>query len=249
MPKNDITLAPETGFLALAQEAGKRGFAETIKANAGPGGITPADLQRVKIPSAGGRAWDLGEDEVAQEFEGVILHHRDIRAFWKDKAVGEHRPPDCYSPDAEVGLCTDAALSAKLGIGGDCSKCPMSQWGTAMDEKGNATKGQACALRKMMLILRPGSYLPVVLSVPPSSLKSVRQYMLRLANKGTIYNGVTTVFALSSDKSANGITYSQVTPKRGRELTPAEVQGLVEYAHAVLPAFESAVEDAAPSEE
>ena len=247
--KNAITLAEQGGFLALQPQEGGRSLAVTIATNAGPGGITPADLERIKVPAGGGIAWQLPDEEVAKEFEGVILHQQAFRAFWKDKAVGEHRPPDCYSPDAEIGLCTDGVQSAKLGIGGDCSKCPMAQWGTAIDEKGNKTKGQACSLRTMLLIVRPANLLPVILSVPPSSLKSVRQYILRLANKGTVYSEVTTLFSLAAEKSATGITYSQVVPKRGRDLMPGEIKGFVEYAKAVLPAFEGAVAEAAPTEE
>jgi hypothetical protein len=226
-----VDASPEaSGFLALVAQDDGKSIAEVIRRNVGPGGITPADLERIKVPSGGQLAWTLEDDEVAKEFDGVILAQRDIRAYWRERYNGEHTPPDCYSQDAEVGVGNP---------GGSCADCPFSKFGTSVNEKGEAGKGQACALRRVLLILRPGNRLPIVLSVPPSSLKPVRNYLLRLSNKGTIFTDVTTTFGLIAEKSAGGIVYSQVLPRRGRDLTPAEGAALQEYVKAVIPAFEA----------
>ncbi len=221
---------PSSGFLALLPQEGGKTIADVIRVNVGPGGITPADLERIKVPAGGQLAWTLDDDEPAKEFEGVILAQRDIRAYWRERYNGEHTPPDCYSQDAETGVGTP---------GGSCAACPFAQFGSAVNEKGEAGKGQACALRRVLLILRPDNRLPVVLSVPPSSLKPVRNYLLRLSNKGTIFTDVTTVFGLAAEKSGSGIVYSQVMPRRGRDLGPTEGAALQEYVKAVMPAFQA----------
>lgn len=227
-------------FLALTA-IGDNGssITDVLAENVGPHGITPADLERVKVPTGGATFWTIPSaegDAAIKTVEGVVLHSRDVRGYWPDKFAGANVPPVCASQDGEIGICTDEALS----LGGECAKCPMAQWGTATDEKGSPTSGQACKTRRLLLVLSVDSPLPRLLSVPPSSLKSVRQYAVRLSGQAKRLSEVLTAFELTKTKSRTGIEFSQVAARKVRDLDPEEVVAITKYAKAILPAFQAA---------
>lgn len=233
-----LAKVPGSDFLALAStEQGNR-LSEILKENFGPRGITPSDLPRIKIPAGGSLSWELDDDETAKSFDAVILAHREGRRYYKDRQVQEGKQPDCYSPDTFNGYGDP---------GGECDACPLSQWGTAVNEKGKPTRGQACQLRHMMLLLRPGNLLPIVLSASPGSLKQLNRYLMRLSTKAIGHGEVVTSFALEATKSQDGVTYAQLSLKMARQLTPAEYKGMVAYTEAVAPAW-GAVRDTSPDE-
>ena len=85
-----------SGEMVVASQIGGQEFAllkvnpaeiiEIIRENTGGDGLTARDLDRVKIPSGGGAAWELPSlegGEVAKEFVGVVLLHKNARVFWK----------------------------------------------------------------------------------------------------------------------------------------------------------------------
>jgi hypothetical protein len=237
-PKDKITLAETSEFVALAPSTAGCSVAELIRENVGQGGITPADLQRIKVPAGGGLAWAMEDDEPAKEFEAVILAHGHRRAYWQRKFDGANVPPDCWSSDAEIGLGMYGKGSQE-NPHGFCAECRMSQFNSSVDDKGQAGKGQACQLRHVLMLLRPTSLLPIVLSVPPSSLKEVKNYLLRLVNTATKFNQTTTRFSLKKAKSSNGIEYSQIVATKGRMLEPSELSNIEAYVRQVMPAFQA----------
>jgi len=74
--------------------------------------------------------------------------------------------------------------------------------------------------------------------VPPSSMRDVRQYFLRLAGAGVPYYGVTTKLTLEQDKSQGGITYSKIKPSLGARLAPEELVRIKEFREAIVPALQ-----------
>jgi hypothetical protein len=142
---------------------------EILQENVG-GAITEFDLQRAKVPTGGMTAWVLpsldGEDEIVQHIDGVIVYHREPRAFWKQSIDegGGNNPPDCSSVDGKLGVGDP---------GGECSVCPMAEWGS---KDHGESRGQACKQMKLIFLLRPESLLPMALFLPPTSIRPVRQY-------------------------------------------------------------------------
>ena len=228
----------EQHFLMLASDDRAQQAKAMLAKNTGSSGITLGDLDRIKVPTAGITSWSVptAEGEVqAPAIIGVIVAFRDVRAYYRNPYSGENNPPDCTSQDMEHG-------HGDIGDGQQsrpCASCPMSQWGSKMGPDGKARKGQACAVRRPMLILEPEGLLPKILSVPPSSLKSLRSYFLRLSAP---YDNVVTSLAL--EKVDAKPAYSRIVPRMMRLLSPAEVTSVKAYQQAALGAFEAVTIDA-----
>jgi len=185
--------------------------------NIGSDGLRPQDLDKIKVPAGGGSAWEvptLKGPEPVKVLEGIILHFKDVRAYWKDKGTN-NAPPDCSSMDNQVGQGTP---------GGDCHKCPLAQFGSAIDEQGNASKGQACKSMRLLLFLRQDTMLPMIVNLPPTSIQPAKKYFLRLVSNGYPYYGVTTQLRLEQAKSGGGKPYSVVAFDMGRDLKPEELE-------------------------
>lgn len=187
---------------------------ESIAANIGSGAVSEFDLPRLKVPAGGGTVWmvqTLEGEEPIQALLGVIIWKRDIRTYWQKgyDETAERNPPDCQSPDGIVGIGEP---------GGECAKCPLAQFGS--DPKGG--KGQACAQGEQLFLLTESSMLPTLLTLPPTSLKPARQYMMKLIGQGVPYYAALTAVTLKVVPNAAGIKYSQAEFQFVRMLSEQE---------------------------
>jgi len=193
-----------------------------IKDNLGSDGLKMEDLDRVKVPSGGGIAFEVptleGTDSI-KELEGVVVAFKDIRVYWENQFEGGGAPPDCSSEDCVTGTGNP---------GGQCSMCPMAEFGS----KGN---GQACQQKRVLLVLVEGRTLPISIIAPATSLKNIKKYFLRLASVGKRYSDVVTKFTLVKEKSGDGIEYSQIDASVARQLEPEECDGAKSYGEAIVP--------------
>ncbi len=99
-------------------KSGVEQLPEILKANLGSDGLNVSDLDRIKMPAGGGISWEvptLTGLKTEQVIKGVIVFHKNVRAFW-EKAFGDApgEPPDCSSDDGIMGVGKP---------GGDCAKC------------------------------------------------------------------------------------------------------------------------------
>lgn len=132
-------------------------------------GLGTIPFDRVKIPSGGGLAFEIpGEEEddaeTAQELIGVILDHGPVNAYWANKFAGGNEQPDCSSFDGKQGV---DRITGEIK---DCATCPYNQFGSD-----NA--GKACKNVHRVYILREDNPVPLILSLPPTSLKYMRDYI------------------------------------------------------------------------
>ena len=201
---------------------------DAVRENYGPGeDLGLYDLDYIKIPSGGSIAWTIptetGED-VVKEFEGVIVAMHDRRQYW-EKGVdgGEKGPPDCQSFDLITGHGNP---------GGSCATCRFAEFGSAKNFTG---KGQACSMRKEMLIMLPTLAMPVRLSLSPGSLKSMKQYRKELVRVMKNPRNVVTKFSLRKESGDND--YSVVVMSRARDLTPDEADAFKQYQDALAQCF------------
>lgn len=159
-------------------------------------------FDRVKIPSGGGLAFEVpGDDpdspDMVKELVGVIVDHHPINVYYRESYTGGNEQPDCASDDGKVG---------DGDPGGDCSKCPLNQWGSDPD----GGRGKACQNKRRVYILREGDLFPVLLSLPATSLKAFADFMAkRVLGKGRRSYEVLTRVTLKKATSGGGITYSQ----------------------------------------
>ena len=191
---------------------------EAIKVNLGEGGMEATGLPKISIPAGGGQSFDvptLEGTEPKKTVEGVIVNFNDFRTYWEEGFDGSGTPPDCYSTDSRVGVGTP---------GGECSSCPLSQWGSASDGK-----GQACNLKRKLMIVPEDRNLPIVLDVPPSSLKPIKDYFLNLASFGKKFYHIISRFSLEVDKSKGGIKFSKLKIEMTRPLDETEQAMIDKY--------------------
>lgn len=189
-------------------------------------GLGSIPYDRVKIPSGGGLAFELpGEDEdhpiSATELVGVILYHHPINAYWKEKFNGGNEQPDCSSLDGKQGISKDD------GVITECAGCPFNQFGSD-------GAGKACKNAHRVYILTEGNPVPLILSLPPTSLKPLRDYIgKKILLKGMRSYEVITKITLKKDKNANGIAYSKAVFDIVGQLSAEQAQAVAAMAESI----------------
>lgn len=194
--------------------------ARALQENLGGDKLGLSDLNRIKVPAAGGTAWAVqapsGEDHV-KAIEGIIVAIERRRAFWASAGVSQ-TPPDCYSSDCVTGIGRP---------GGVCDACPMNAFGSAKKPDGSPGRGKACKETRLLFLLRPGEILPDVVSVPPGSIRTLRPFLTRLSRPVRHY---VTSLSLAKATNKDGTAFSQVAPSVVRDLSPAEAAVVDQYA-------------------
>lgn len=225
-PDKPGALAPYAEFL-MNQEV-----KELLADNIGNGGIDQFSLTRVKVPAGGGIAWAVPTLEgvsVAQEFTGVIVHWKTMRAYWAE-AYGTgsgDTPPDCSSQDGDIGIGEP---------GGECMKCPLNEFGTA-----HTGRGKACKEVRGLFVLPENALFPTFMPLPPMSIAPLKSYMLQLASSGINYWKVVTALTLETARNKDNVVYSRAVPKLVRRLEDAEVVAVKAYRDELRPAIEGVV--------
>lgn len=229
-----------SAYPVLFDGAGDGSIAQVIEDNFGDEGFSPADLDRIVIPSGGGLAWDIPDEDPSRYVDGVIVHRQPTRSFWfkgRGEDGEEDGPPDCYSGDAKVGVGVFGPGS-ESNPSGACADCPMNVFGSSDRGSGN---GKACKEQMQLFMLQEGGVLPIQLSLPPTSLKPFRKYMTRLASKGKSYYAVVTRLGLVKT-TGGGQTYSVVEPQKLTELAPEEAAAARGYGVTMKHYLEAAAE-------
>ena len=227
MSKKDTTEIVPYEQWAIAKPGAN--IQQIIADNLGGEPIDVMDLDRIKVPSGGMLVWSvpdmLAEDgEIStKELDGVIIDSQVVRTFWRTsfEESGGQMPPDCSSDDGITGVGDP---------GGECASCPFAKFGSA-----EGRTSQACQMNRMMFIARPGSILPSVVKVPPTSLRPAKKYLMALSGSEKHVWEVVTRMTLEKDKSADGITYSKIRFQM-LALLPEDVkQRVAEYKEALQP--------------
>lgn len=224
MAKNgkEIVVAPTvdiSGYRITTEDFKKT--VAIIGQNVGNEGISPFDLVRAQNPSGKILKWEIPsllseETESMSSVEGVILYHKNIRAYYPNPYGEGDEQPQCSSRDAIVG---------EGDPGGSCLHCPLAKWGSGRDANGQPTKGQACMTRKHLFLLREGTRLPMMFSLPPTSLKSARMYFLELGDREIPYWHI--ISKLSLDKKEKPQPHA-VFKFNMVGLLPQEAQGVMD---------------------
>lgn len=195
-----VAVSETQGFVGLTMLNADRSLAEILRENVGEAGLTYQDFSTVKIPSGGGKIWEVTTAKGPEGFNtlsGIILVRQDHRTYYskpmEDTPEGE--PPDCMSPDSISGFGSP---------GGLCTRCPNTKWGSA-----TRGRGQACSLRCQLLLLMYNERLPIALDLPPSSLSALRRYGIALTSQGKTLTEVETGIRLETVKNPTGVDYSR----------------------------------------
>jgi len=152
------------------------------------------------VPTGGGTLWSIadpltGQDIQVPEIIAVIEYYTITRALWPDEFSGKIRQPACYSKDGQRGI-------GDPGV--NCYHCEFNRFGS----KG---KGKACKEARDVYLLFGNSVMPVVLQVPPTSIKPFHDFLISLGTKGIKHYEALCSFKLVVDKNAEGIKYSKLS--------------------------------------
>ena len=195
--KNELATAATFDLVTLTGD-----IAEAIAEEMDGLGTIPYD--KVKIPSGGGAAFELPtEDEdnpdVVTEIVGVILDHHPVNSRWKEAYNGSEEKPLCSSYDGKKGV------EVETGAIIDCAECPYNEFGSAEDGR-----GKACKNSHRIYVLRESNPVPLVLTLPPTSIKYARDYFAKsIVLKGMRSYDAITKITLKKERSADGIAYSR----------------------------------------
>ena len=192
-------------------------------------------IARVKMPSGGAMMFQF-EDDGKRDFMACILAAQISRAFWP-KMEEQGMPPVCSSPDGLVGYLNapvDPELRTAaetmyvrhpwLDSPGDlqwpCATCPMSMF----------VGGQrpACKELRRMVISIVGSSLPVIFTLPPSSIGIFDKYASMLKGQGERYFSVWTKFSLEPATSKSGIKFAKVVLEKAGPLAEDDLGYVLE---------------------
>lgn len=192
---------------------------------------------RAKVATGGGKEFDIitGDEETdtsTPTISGVIIHNHACNAYFDEDSEG-NSPPACSSLDGVTGVDTES------GEFSSCADCPRNEYGSAA--KGN---GKACKNMHRLYILTEGSPVPLLLTLPPTSVKNFKNYRLATlaANKLKPHEAVTEL-TLSPQTSKSGQKYSTVKFKLLGKLNSESKNIAATMSLALKPASEVSGED------
>lgn len=182
-------------------------------------------FQRVKIPSGGALQFEMpGGDpenpEYARTIDGVILFNHFNFAFWPEGSKSEDEeeevPPLCSSVDGKIGIGEP---------GGDCVSCAANKFGT-----GAKGKGKACKNMRVLYLLRDGEFLPIQITLPPTSIKPFSDfYNMAFASRRRAACG--SIVSIGLKRMNNGKDdYSVATFKLVKDFTGEQLAQIKAYA-------------------
>lgn len=129
------------------------------------------NFQQVKVPAGGALQYEIPTEDpdnpdYSRYLEGVILYHHPSNAYWPETEGGEddeNAPPQCQALDGKLGHGSP---------GGLCVSCGYNKFGTR-------GKGKACKNMHMVYLLRSGEFMPLQITLPPTSIKPFNEFVSR----------------------------------------------------------------------
>ena len=180
-------------------------------------------FQRVKIPGGGMIQFELPSDDpenpdYAKNLTGVVLYNHSSVAYWPEgDEYDDNVPPLCSSVDGKQGIGTP---------GGLCSTCVLNRFGTALDGK-----GKACKNMRVLYLLRSGEYMPLQLTLPPTSIKPWREFLNQsfLLRQRATYGSVIQIGLKKMNNGSND--YSVATFRRLYDFSGEELAQIRSHAN------------------
>ena len=176
---------------------------------------------RIKIPSGGTLQFELPSDDpenpdYEKNLVGVILFHHPNNAYWPEgREYDDNTAPFCSSVDGKQGIGEP---------GGICASCALNEFGSAAEGA-----GKACKNMRVLYLLRSGDFMPLQVTLPPTSLKPFREFMNQsfLLRRRTSYGSV---IQIGLKKMSNGKDdYSVATFRRLYDFEGEELAQIRKY--------------------
>lgn len=186
-------------------------------------GLGSVPFEIIKVPGGGHIAFEVaGDDEnnpdVVKELVGIIVHQHAVNAYWREDSPADgdaqRNAPICSSLDGHTGYDTWS------GVNVECATCPNNKFGSAA--KG---KGKACKNMRRLYFLMEGRAMPVIIQIPPTSLKAFKDYVgMWIARKQIPPYAHVTRLTLKKETSPEGKDYSKVIFSHVSTLSTEDVE-------------------------
>jgi len=174
-------------------------------------GVAPR-LPQIKIMHQA-QMFAMPGGEKVESFMGILLDTNRINAWWEvayeDSGGGDI--PDCFSQNG-----IDPSPSCLNKQADSCMSCPQNEFGT----KG---RGKACKNMKRIHIIMPDQSFPNRLTLPPTNLEAIDEYIRDLTSAGKPYQLVITKFSLREKSNKDGVAYSYLVPETVGYITKPKV--------------------------
>ncbi len=146
-------------------------------------------------------------DEVAQSL-GVVFVRANLNAktfYMKKYEEGEsdNVRPTCYSQDGQA-----PSANAQEPQSAKCAICKHNQWGSKISESGK--EGKMCQDNARIAISAPDALDPMLLRVPPASLKNLRETLKIIAARKVPYNSVVIKVGFDRESPSPKLTFKPV---------------------------------------
>ena len=162
------------------------------------------------------------------ELRGVVVHKQRVRGMWNQDDVMV-----CSSLDCVIGIEKDdegrAIVTGTDSAGNPvykkrpCSTCPWNEWGSATDDAGNRRRGKACKEQRRVFMMVPGYQLPIVLTLPPTSITPWDDYCSALATAGKSELKRQVILTLSKAGSGKEVYAVINKPRQGDPVSPMDI--------------------------
>ena len=144
-------------------------------------------------------------DEAATSLELVLLKaNKAMSKVWYEFGYedGSNAKPDCSSNDGTAPDAGTASPQAKT-----CAACPRNVWGSGKDGK-----GKSCQDSRRLAVTSAGQLNePMLLRVPPASLKNLAEYGKMLSNRGVPYTAVVTKVRFDVEEATPKLVFTPVS--------------------------------------
>lgn len=233
MSKNTALVVQDQVF-ALAPMPSAAEFAEILENNLLEGeGLR---VREIPFPREG-TFWQVtneeGKKQALEELKAVILDYHALNVYYNTRYDGKKNPPTCISKDGKTG---------KGNPGGPCRSCSLGgddAWGTGTDEKGNPTRGKACANKIRLFPLLEGEIMPHQITLPPTNNTKepggLKDFMNLMANKVKAYQSCIVSLTLEETKTSGGQPFIRLMVSKIADLSKEEAGKIVQFAKTLRP--------------
>lgn len=177
-------------------------------------------LRRVKMPAGGALQYEIPtgdpqNPDYARSLVGVILYNHASNAYWPEgKEYDDNEPPLCQSVDGKQGHGDP---------GGACATCILNQFGSSA-----TGRGKACKNMRILYLLRSGEYMPLQLTLSPTSISPFREFMSQafVARRRVTYGSLVEI---GLKRMNNGNDYSVATFRRLADFSGEQLKQITAY--------------------
>ncbi len=152
-----------------------------------------------------------------EEIRGIVVFKQITRGYW-DRADKENKIPVCHSFDGITGIVRGEGDERQVR---SCFNCPNNAWGSASTAE-EIRKGKACKEMRRTFLIPAGQFVPIMLSLPPTSLTAWDNFWSARITQGIPDLQAEVILTLVPSK-IGGYDVSVIKPKNGAKISPRDM--------------------------